>query len=93
MRNGICASLVGNFNEALRNQRTGNRRAQKVFTLVDRVGAKHREYKVSYKGLAKVLDIDLVHAQSLCFGSRGFHLFTLTNISRKGHYFALIGFL
>ena len=56
---GVGADLAGDLDLALGDQRPGDRGAEQVGALVERVGAEHREDVVADELLAQILDEDL----------------------------------
>src|SRR3990167_1967769 len=90
---GVGTGLVGDFDQALGDQRTGNGGAQQVFAFVDGVGAEHRVDEIAYKFFAQVVDVDFLDAHGLGLGAGRLDFLTLTEIRGKGHHFAVIGVL
>ena len=90
---GVSAGFIGDFNQALGDQRTGNRGAQQVFAFVHGVGAEHGEDEVANELFAQVIDVDLLDAQSLRLGARRLHFFALAEVGGEGHHFTVIGVL
>jgi len=93
VRHRARARLARNFDLALGDQRARDRRAQEIFTFIDRVGAKHREHEVAHELLAQIVDEDLLHARGGGLGACGFELFALPDVGREGDHLALVGLL
>ena len=89
---GIGAGFFGDFHEAFGDQRAGDGGAQEVETLVDRVGAEHREDEVADEFLAHVFDVDVLwrDAHHLGLFAGRFQLFTLAEVGGEGHHLAAI---
>ena len=60
MGDGIRARLPGDLDQALGDERAGNRGAEQIDTFIDGVGAEHREYEVLHEFLAQVFDVDVL---------------------------------
>ena len=90
---GIRTGFVGDFHQALGDQRTRNRGAQQVLALVERIGTEHREDEITHEFLAHVLDENILHPHSLRLGASGFDFLALPQVGGKGHHLALILFL
>src|SRR5690606_26643409 len=67
--NGVGAGLVGDLDQALGNQRTGDGGTQQVFAFVDGVGAEHREDEIAHEFFAQVVDVDFLDAHGLGLGA------------------------
>ncbi len=93
MGNGVCAGFVGDFDEALGDQRAGDGSTQQVLTFVDGVGAEHREHEITHEFFAQVVDVDLFNTHCLSLGAGRFDLFALTQVSGESHHFAVVGIL
>ena len=59
MGDGIGAGLGGDLDQALGDQRPGDRGAEQIDALVEGIGAEHREDEVADEFLAQILDMDL----------------------------------
>ncbi len=59
---GVGAGLVGDLDQALGNQRTGDRGTQQVFAFVNGVGTEHRENEVTHEFFAQVVNVDFLDA-------------------------------
>ena len=90
---GIRAGVIGNFNQAFGDQRTGNGGAQQVFTLVNGVGPEHRKNKVLDKLFPQVFDENLPDPQGFRFFPGRLHLFPLPDVGRKSHDLTIMGLL
>jgi hypothetical protein len=93
MGDGIRTGLVGNLDQALGDQWTGNGSTQQVLPLIHGVGAEHGEHEVAHELLAQVVDVDLLDTHGLGLGTGGLHLFSLADIGSEGHHLAVIGVL
>ncbi|MCY1174264.1 hypothetical protein D9M73_144580 [compost metagenome] len=91
--NGIGAGFVGDFDQALGDQRTGDGGTQQVLAFIDGVGAEHREYEVANEFFAQVIDVDFLDAQCLSLGAGRFDLFALPQIGSESHHFTVVGIL
>ena len=69
---------------ALGDQRPGDRGAEQILALVNRVGAEHREDEVAHELLAQILDEDVLrlHAEHLGLGPRRLDLLALARDRR-----------
>ena len=56
----VGADLLGDLDLALGDQRPGDRGAEQVLALIERVGAEHREDVVAHEFLAQVVDEDVL---------------------------------
>src|SRR5690606_32907265 len=79
--NGVSAGFVGDFDQTLGDQRTGNRSAQQVFAFVDGVGAEHRIDEITHELFAQVVDVDFLDTHGLSLGAGRLDLFALTEVS------------
>ncbi len=93
MGNGIGTGLVGDFHQALGDQRSGNRSTQQVFTFVNGIGAKHGIDEIPNELLAQIVDIDLLDAQRLRLGAGRLHFLTLPDIRGKRYDLAGVSLL
>jgi len=93
VRDGVGAGLVGDFDQALGDQRTGDGSTQQVLTFVDGVGAEHREDEVTHEFFAQVVDVDFLDAHGLGLGAGRLDLLALAEVGGEGHHFAVIGVL
>jgi hypothetical protein len=64
----VGADLAGDLDLLLGDQRPGDRGAEQILALIDRVGAEHREDVVAHEFLAHVLDEDVLRLDA---GSQG----------------------
>ena len=90
---GVGADLFGDFDLALGDQRAGDRGAEEILALVQRVRSEHRKDEVLDKGFAEIVDEDFLHAQHLGLGARGFELLALAEVGGEGHHLAAVVFL
>ncbi len=93
MGNSISAGLIGDIDQTLGNQRTGNGRTQQVLTLIDGVRAEHREHVIAHKLLAQVLDVDFLDAQRLGFRPRRLNFLALADVGGKRYHLTVVGIL
>ncbi len=86
MADGVGAHLAGDLDLLLGDQRPGDRGAQQVLALIDRVGAEHREHEVAHELLAHVLDEDVLglHAGGQGLGAGRLDLFALAQVGGEG---------
>ena len=89
----VGADLAGDLDEALGDQRPGDRGAEQILALVLRVGAEHREDVVADEFLAQVLDEDVLglDAEQLRLAPRRLELVALAEIGGEGDDFAAVG--
>ncbi len=83
---GVGADLAGDLDLALRDQRPGDRGAEQVDPLVERVGAEHRHHEVLHEDLAQVLDEDVLRldAEHLGLAARRLQLLALAEVGGEG---------
>ena len=93
VRNRISTRLIGDLNQTLGNERSRDRGAEQILTLIDGIGAKHWEYIIRYKFFAQIVNIDFLNAKGFRLGTSGLYLFTLPNVGGKCHHLTTIGFL
>ncbi len=93
MRNGVGASLVGNLDQTLGDQRAGNGGTQQVLAFVNGVGAEHWKDEVADKFFAQIVDVDFLDAHGLGLGTSRLDFLALTEVGGKGHHFAVISVL
>ena len=79
--------LPGDFDEMLGDQRPGDRGAEQIEPLIQRVGAEHREHEIAHEFLAHVADVDLLDAEQLGLLARRLQLVALTEIGGEGDDF------
>src|SRR5579885_1127320 len=91
MGDGIRPRLPRDLDLALGDQRPGDRGAEQVTALVERIGAEHREDEVAHEFLAQVLEIDLLDAEQLGLLARGLQLLPLPQVGGEGDHLAAIG--
>jgi len=87
---GIRTGFIGNLDQALGNQWTGDRGTQQVFTFVDGVGPEHGEHIIPGEFLPQIFHVDFLDAPRLCLCPGRFHFLTLTHIGSKSHDLAII---
>ncbi len=91
MGDGISTGFVGDLDQSLGDQRTGNGSAQQVFAFIDSIGAEHREHEVTDELFTQILNVDLLHAHGLRLGTRRLNLLTLPQIRSEGHHLTTVG--
>ena len=90
---GVGTHQLGDLDLALGDQRPGDRGAEQVLALVERVGAEHREHEIAHEFFAEIVDEDLLHAHHLGLLARRLQLFALADVGGEGHHLALVGVL
>jgi hypothetical protein len=90
---GVGAGLARDLDLALGDQRPGDRGAEQVLALIERVGAEHREDEVAHELLAYVVDEDVLglDAEQLGLLARRRQLLALAEIGGESHDLAAIG--
>ena len=93
MGDGVGADLAGDFDQALGDQRPGDRGAEQILPLVLGVGAEHREHVVAHEFLAHVLDEDVLGLDPEHFGflARGLELLALAEVGGEGDDLRAVG--
>ena len=87
---GVGPGRGRDLDQPLGDQRPGDRGAEQVAALVDRVGAEHREDEVADELLLQVLDVDLLDAHELGLGARGLELLALAEVGGEGDHLAAV---
>jgi hypothetical protein len=91
---GIRPRLAGDFHQALGDQRPGDRGAEQVLALVQRIGAEHREHEVAREFLGQVVHVDGAGAHRLGLAAGGLKFgVALADIRCEGDHLAVIGLL
>ena len=90
MRYGVRAGQARDLDLALGDERAGDRRAQQVFPLVNRVGAEHGEDEIAHEFLAQIVDKDFLDAELLRLFSRRLELFALADIGSECDHLATV---
>ncbi len=92
---GVGAGLAGDLDQALGDQRAGDRGAEQVVAFVAGVGAHHREDEVADEFLAQVVDVDVLvrDAHHLGLGPRRLEFLALAEVGGEGDDFATVGHL
>ena len=91
----VGTGLAGDLDEALGNERPGDRGAEQVIAFVAGIGAHHREHEIAHEFLAQVVDVDVLglDAHQLGLGAGRGEFFTLAEIGGERHYLAAVGHL
>ena len=84
MGDGIGAGRLGDLDQALGDQRPGDRGAEQIDALVERVGPEHREDEIAHELLAEIFDEDLLDAEHLGLLARRLELLALAEIGGEG---------
>ena len=79
------------LDEALGDERPGDRGAEQVDALVERIRAEHREDEIAHELLAHILDVDFLDAELLGLAARRLQLLALAEIGGEGDDLAAIG--
>ena len=93
MGDGIGAGQLGDLDLALGDQRPGDRGAEQIDALIERVRPEHGEHEVAHELLAQILDEDLLDAEQLGLLAGRRKLLALAEIGGEGHHLATIGLL
>ena len=93
MRHGIGAGELGDLDLALGDQRPGDRGAEQIDALIERVRPEHREHEIAHEFLAQILDEDLLDAEQFGLLAGRRKLLALAEIGGEGHHLAAVGFL
>ena len=95
MTNGVGTGFIDDLDQALGDQRTGDRGTKQVLAFIDSIGTEHRENEVADKFLAHVVNVDVLRldARLQRLGARRLKLFPLAEVGRKGDHFALVHIL
>jgi hypothetical protein len=90
---GVGADLMRDFDLPLGDQRPGDRRAEQVKPLVERVGAHHREDVVGDELVLEVVDEDMLwpDPHQLGLGPSRLQLLALAEIGGEGDDLAIVG--
>jgi hypothetical protein len=88
MGDGVGAGLLGDVDQVLGDQWTGDRRAEQINALIDRIGPEHREDEILDELFADVLDVDFLDAHHLGLLARRLELFALAKIGCEGDDFS-----
>ena len=93
MGDRIGADLVGDLDLLLGDQRPGDRGAEQVLALVERIGAEHREHEVAHEFLAQILDEDVLRldAEQQRLVARRLEFLALAEIGGEGDHLAAVG--
>ena len=93
MGNGVGAGQLGDLDLALGDQGPGDRGAEQIDALVERVRPEHGEDEIAHELLAEILDEDLLDAEHLGLLARRLELLALAEIGGEGDDLAPIGLL
>jgi hypothetical protein len=95
VRDRIGAGFLRDLDEALGDQRPGDRGAEQILALIHRVGAEHREDEIAHELLAQILDEDVLRfdAELERLGARRLQLLALAEIGGESDDFAAVGVL
>ena len=95
MRDGVGVGQVGDLDQALGDQRAGDRGTKQVLAFIDGIAAEHREDEVAHELFAQVVDEDVLRldAELQRLGPRRLEFFALAEVGGEGHHFALVGVL
>ena len=93
MGHGVGAGRLGDLDLPLGDQRPGDRGAEQIDALVERVRPEHGEDEIAHEFLAEILDEDLLDAEHLGLLPRRLELLALAEIGSEGHDLAPIGLL
>ena len=89
---GIGAGFIDDLDQALGDQRPGDRGTEQVFAFINGIGAEHREDEVADELLAHIVDIDVLRLDAGLqrLGARRLQLFALAEVGGEGDDFALV---
>ena len=93
VRDCVGAGLACDLDQVLGDQRASDRGAEQVFTLVNGIGAEHREDKIANEFFAQVFDEDLPDAELPGFPACRLQFLTLPDVGSEGDDFAAVGVL
>ena len=95
MRDGLGRGCMGDFDQALGDQRARDGGAEQVLSFIHGVGAKHREHKIAHEFLAQILDKNVFRrdAELQRFFACRFQFFTLAEVGGEGDHFTLVSVL
>ena len=91
MGDRVGAGRVGDLDQALGDQRPGDRGAEQIDAFVQGVHAHHREDEVADELLAQILDMDFADAEHLGLAPGRLQLLALAEIGGEGHHLGAIG--
>ena len=91
MRHRVRADLFGDLDLALGNQRAGDRGAQQILPLVQRIRSEHRKNEIADESFAQVIDEDFLHAEHLGLLACRPKLLALAEVGGKGDHLAAVG--
>ena len=90
MGDGVGAGLLGDLDEVLGDHRAGDRGAEQVLALIERIGAEHREHEVAHELLAHIDDADVLDAEHLGLLARRLELLALPEVGGEGDDLGLV---
>ena len=95
VRDRISTGEVGDFDQALGDQRTRDGSAEQVFAFVHGIGAEHRKYEIAHEFFAQIVDEDVIRldAEFQRLLACGFQFLALAEVGGEGDYLALVGIL
>ncbi len=93
MADGVGAGHLRDLDLALGDERPGDRGAEQIHALVERVGAEHREHVIAHEFLAQILDMNVLRLDTEQFRllARRLQLLALAEIGGERHHLAAVG--
>jgi hypothetical protein len=89
----VGSGLACDLDQALGDQRTGDRGAQKILSLVQRVRPEHRKHEIADEFFTQILDVNLADTEFPGFPARRLDFLALPYVGRESHDFTVIGVL
>ena len=95
MGDRVGTDLLGDLDLLLGDQRPGDRGAEQILALIERIGAKHGKHIIAHEFFAQILDEDILglDSEQQRLVARGRQLLALAEIGREGDDLAAIGYL
>ena len=90
VRDRICARFPRDLDQALRDQRSSDRRSEQVLAFVYGVRAEHRKHEIADELFAQIFDENLLHAQHARLLAGRLDFFALTDVRRERDDFAAV---
>ena len=87
---GVGAGLVGDVDQALGDQGTGDGGAEQVDAFIEGIGAEHREHEIADELFLEIVDVDFLDAHELGFLAGGLELLALANVGGEGDDLAVL---